>query len=50
MGLNEYLLMLAGLPMIILIWAVAFAIIDSEVLSGHFKRKIQKYLKKDEEV
>jgi len=50
MGLNEYLLMLAGLPMIILIWGVTFAIIDSELLSGHFKRKIQKYLNRDKEV
>lgn len=50
MGLNEYLLILAGFPMVVLIWAVAFAIIDSELLSGHFKRKIQKYLKRNEEV
>jgi len=42
---NDWVFILVAFPMILLIWLVAFVIIDSEILGGHFKRKIAEKLK-----
>lgn len=45
---NDWVFILVAFPMILLVWVLVFVIVDSEILGGHFKRKMtEKFKQKD---
>jgi len=47
---NDWIFILVGIPMIMLVWVMLFVIIDNEIFDGRMKRKIEKKLKLKDEV